>query len=172
MKPTQSSTNPDIQIPPTPVTPPPACKAFVTSETFTGGEVGGIEGGDAICARLIGATGYTSTRKWKAWLSTTDDSGATAYSPATDFVRCSQGYELLDAEGTSIATSFIDLIDAALSNAINVDENGMVLMTNPGMEEMAEDSSWTGTSPTGEAATNNCDNWSTVERQWPIWTTG
>ncbi len=86
-------------------------RVFVTSGSFTGG-FGGVSGADTECQDAADAAGLGGT--WIAFLS---DSSQGAGSRIAD-----GPYVLLD--GTTIATSRADLLDGALSAAIQLDEYG------------------------------------------------
>jgi hypothetical protein len=80
-------------------------RVFVTSTTHTG-NLGGLDGADAICQGLANQQRLNGV--FKAWLS---DSNA---SPSTRFIRSSQPYILTD--GTAIASNYEDLVDGLLSS--------------------------------------------------------
>jgi hypothetical protein len=85
---------------------------FVTSETYQGGLLGGLDGADAKCADRAHAAGLIG--RYKAWLS---DAHASA---ATRLTHSSGTYSLLD--GTLVAASWGDLVRTNLEHAIDLDE--------------------------------------------------
>jgi hypothetical protein len=118
-----------------------ACSVFVTSGTI-GGDLGGLDGADAICQFLAAANGVPGT--FRAWLA--DDTG----SPSTRFVKSPGPYVLLD--GTVIASSWADLIDGTILAPIQVDESG---------NSSVEPEAWTNTKVDGtvDAPGRHCQNW-------------
>lgn len=125
-----------------PVTAPKT--VFVTS-TLHDGSLGGLAGADAVCQGLAAGAGLEGT--YKAWLS---DS---ASSPSNRFNKSSLPYQLVD--GTTIALDWDDLTDAALLNAISLDEYGA---------EVAPQPIFTSTGTSGESVTNYkspgyCSEW-------------
>jgi len=123
-------------------------KVFVTSQTFSG-DLGGLDGADAICDQAAGAAGLSGT--YRAWLG--DDSEG----PNQRFTR-SGPYALLD--GTIIAFGWDGLTDGTLLAPINLDEFGQ-LVPSPGV-------AWTNVEVEGNRmspdpslpdADSHCDNW-------------
>ncbi len=99
---------------------------FLTSTTHPG-NLGGLEGADAICQGLADAAGIGGTRRYRAWLASGD--GA----PDTLFIRSASPY--LRTDGATVADDFSDLTtcDAAspftcLQNPINVTEENVALL--------------------------------------------
>jgi hypothetical protein len=92
-------------------------KIFVTKDKVVGGNLGGLAGADRLCAKLAHLAGLKGW--YMAWLS--DSTGA---SPSTRFTRIGTHYELPDDTGTLIAEGYDDLVDGALENPIDVDQNG------------------------------------------------
>lgn len=113
---------------------------FITSETYVGGEIGGLTGGDSICQNHAEAAGLSGI--YKAWLSDSQDS------PKTRMTQSTVPYKLID--GTVIADSWTHLTTGPLSGAIKIAEDGTVL-TNQGV--------WTGTLADGTAHANTCGDW-------------
>ena len=121
-----------------------SCLVFMTSSTHTG-DVGGLDGADAICQDLADAAGLPG--KYQAWLS--DDSG----SPSTRFTRATVPYIRVDGE--VIANSYDDLTDGSnLNRAINLTEEGVG-------GAIAPNQVWTSTGDDGQQqlAPDNCDGW-------------
>lgn len=121
------------------------CRVFVT-RSASHGDMNGLAGADAICARSAREGGLPGT--YKAWLS--DQFG----SPATRFVKNKGPYVLVN--GTQIANNWTDLIDGALHNPISVTEHAVQL-------EQVE--VWTGTLASGILATYTCNNWTSAARE-------
>lgn len=93
-------------------------RIFVTSTTYTG-NLGGFSGADAICQTRASAASLSGT--WKAWLST-----GTLNAPAvTAASRVNQfNGPFVRVDYSNIATSWTDLTDGSLMNAISMDEFG------------------------------------------------
>ncbi len=98
---------------------------FLTSTTHRG-DLGGLEGADAICQGLADAAGIGDPRRYRAWLASGD--GA----PDTLFIRSALPYVRRD--GATVADDYSDLTtcDAAapfncLQNPINVTEENVAL---------------------------------------------
>jgi hypothetical protein len=120
--------------------PPPSDEAITVFVTQTAhqGDLGGLDGADAICRQRAEATGLPGT-KWTAWLS---DSTMSAMD------RISDGeYRLVN--GTLVADNKNDLIDGSLKAAINMNEYGAV---QSGIV-------WTATTGEGISTGNTCNNW-------------
>ncbi len=115
---------------------PKARRVFVTS-SFYDAALGGIEGADLLCTQHAAAAGLTGA--FRAWLSTAADPVANRF-PHDDVA-----YELLD--GTSVASSWDDLVDTTLASAIAVDE----------FVEPATGDVWTGTLADGSGYPTDCD---------------
>jgi cysteine-rich repeat protein len=124
---------------------------FVTSETFQGGELGGLQGADDQCGLLAAKALLPGT--YRAWLS---DSSS---SPATRFSKSTLPYILPpgpDGVGVTVAQSWADLVDGDLEHAINVTENGDALA--PGQScSAAEVLAWTRTDPTAGPLSESAD---------------
>ncbi|MFN8662453.1 MAG: hypothetical protein U0075_11215 [Thermomicrobiales bacterium] len=122
------------------------CRVFLTSTTQDG-NLGGLNGADAICQGLAASANLPGT--YRAWLS--DD----AQSPSTRFSQSSGPYQLLD--GVTIASSWADLTDGTLAAPITVAENGATF-EDPGLR------AWTNTLATGGGGgvlNKNCAGWTT-----------
>jgi hypothetical protein len=129
----------------------PARRVFVTSTTHLG-SLGGIAGGDAICAARAQAAGLPGT--YKAWLSV---SGTT---PVTTFVNSSIPWVRLD--GVKVADDFADLTDTTIDAPIVVTELG----ANLGSGYLPV---WTGTNSLGNQQGVNCSAWTTSSAQFGGW---
>ena len=100
----------------------------------TGGNLGGVVGGDVMCINRAAQLGLTGT--FLPWLA-----DATT-SPAARFNQTGGGFTRLD--GTKIADSWADLTDGTLDAPIIEGGTGFV---------------WTGTASDGSATGSNCSNW-------------
>lgn len=121
-----------------------ACLAFVTS-TLHNGNLGGLEGADAICQDLAEGAGLPGV--YMAWLS--DSTG----SPADRFTRATAPYTLRG--GPIIANDWDELTSGELSRALNKTEQG----TGGALSSRV----WTNTASDGTARTDtpkSCANWS------------
>ena len=133
------------------------CSAFLTSETFTGGEIEGLAGADQHCRRLARAAGLQGN--FIAWLS------AGSQSPDTRFVNLSpEPWRLRPnaVDGSNlppiVATNFSDLTTCGatcLQNPINRTETGEIL---PGSVTV-----WTNTLADGTASTDSCEGWTSSD---------
>ena len=125
-----------------PNTPQQFCekKVFVTSTVHINGNLAGLQGADDICNSLASSAELPGT--YKAWLS--DD----AASPNTRFAKSTEPYVLVD--GTLVASSYADLTDGSLQNAIDLDETGSPVPTS---------GIWTATNKSGDRIGDTCDNW-------------
>jgi hypothetical protein len=122
---------------------------FVTSETFSGTDMGGALGADGRC-QLAGSRQQTApalrNRKWQAWVS--DGSISTA-------ARLTHGKKPYWLPGhILLANSWEQLTSLSLLHAIDVDETGKTLDPAPSFFV------WTGTVPNGTAAPERCMDWS------------
>lgn len=121
---------------------------FVTSELFSGEDIGGSVGADGRCtnrAALPGTLPALAGRKWQAWVS--DD--IAQLSASARLTHGTMPYRL--GNGTLIANSWLQLTSTALAHAIDVDETGKTI---------GSDFVWTGTQTVGQATPLNCTNWS------------
>ncbi len=124
---------------------------FVTSQNpGTGGNLGGLEGADGLCATLA-ETGGTFDHTWAAYLSTSDVN-------ARDRIGSGPWY---NAEGVLIATDVAALHGDGnnISKETALDETGNVINgrgDTPNRHDIL-----TGSLPDGTAAAETCDNWTT-----------
>lgn len=116
-------------------------RVFVTS-AVTNAALGGTSGADTLCTDLASAAGLGGT--WSAWLSTTTVDASSRIDPT------GAPYTLVD--GTVVAADFADLLDGAIDNPINRDENG-----NPVAADV-----WTGTLEDGTSFGLDCGGWTTT----------
>lgn len=145
-------------------------RVFVTKATFSG-DLGGIAGATAKCnaAALASTKAVLRGRSYLPWLS--DGNGSVVG-------RLPHGTApYLRADDLAVATSFGDLVDAALTNPLAMDEDGNVL-TDDGFDLV-----WTATNPSGASVPESCSNWSvgtiaqsgkvgkasTPSRSWTEW---
>jgi hypothetical protein len=122
---------------------------FVTSQTFTGGEIGGLTGADDICRGLAVKAGLSSS--YFAWLS--DSTG----SPATRFPEDVGPYILVD--GTIVANNWTDLTSGTLRHPIDLTESGGP--PPKGSAGCVSPAAWSDTTNHGAraAALGACDDW-------------
>jgi hypothetical protein len=139
---------------------------FVTSEAFTGAELGGLDGADEKCQALAADAGLAGS--FQAWLS--DGTG----SPSERMNRSGR-WELLD--GRLVATDWEALVSGTLENAIDVTEGP----EPKGIEQVCSGGEvWTNTNVDGTPRGDlHCNDWSTdqgvsfVGYSWasgPAWT--
>lgn len=119
---------------------------FVSSNSHTG-NLGGVEGADAICQADAVAAGIPGT--FKAWISSASSS------PSSRFTHSPYPYQL--ANGTRIANNWADLTDGALAAAIDRWLGGSQIVGYI----------WTGTKANGTHAGNDCAGWtSSASAAW------
>jgi hypothetical protein len=125
-----------------------SCTVFVTSQTFSNGNRGGLGGADTECNDLAAATNLPG--EYKAWLSdvVADESPSTRFST----VGMSSPYVLADAAKTRVAASWSALTSGTIDTPINVDETGQTVP--PGKLLV-----WTGTNTVGGPTGSDCDGW-------------
>jgi hypothetical protein len=130
----------------------PTFKRVFISSTTTESNFGGLAAADAVCSARALAAGLGGT--WKAWLSTSTTSAASRLAHA------SVPYQLVD--GTTIATSWSDLVSGAIKDPINKNENGVFVPDN---SSTLAGFAWTGTMTDGTADSivNTCQDWTVVE---------
>jgi hypothetical protein len=109
------------------------------------GNLGGLDGADAICAARAGEAGLSGT--FKAWLS---DSTTSA---AARLYQNPGPYSLVD--GTRIAASWGDLTDGAIMSPLDVTENGAAIG--------ADREVWSNSDPDGSIRSTDpslsCEDW-------------
>jgi len=123
---------------------------FVTSDSYTGGAIGGIPGAHSKCQNLANAAGLSGT--FRPWLS------SSTFSPAQDFDK--SGGPFVMRNDVIVADNWQDLITKDGSNryldyAISVNENG----------DLSIGGVWTGTDVTGmpeSAGQDFCDDWTGI----------
>jgi hypothetical protein len=124
---------------------------FITSENFTGGSLGGLDGADAICQKFAAAGNLPG--KYRAWLADT------AGSPGTRFTKSGGPYKLVD--GSLVANDWPDLTSGALRHPINLTERGGTPQTTTVCEPRAV-YVWTGSGAAGNPINPeaSCGDWS------------
>jgi hypothetical protein len=121
---------------------------FVTSQTYIGGNIGGLAAADALCQGLAESPGSVlPAGEYKAWLSSSTEN---AKSRITD--DPANLYLYVIADNTRIARGLADLIDGELDLEIKYDETGA--LTGIPNEVL------TGTSSGGVHTGNSCGDWS------------
>lgn len=91
---------------------------FTTSKKYRGGQLGGVEGADAICAGHASEAGLPG--QFKAWISQNDNAAGTRLSHST------KPYVLVNRIDV-IADSYDDMLRFDLKHAIDHDEYGVAL---------------------------------------------
>ena len=129
------------------VTSPTSRRVFVTSKTVTP-NFGSLSAADAICQSAASSLGGT----WMAWLSTSSTSAASRLEHSAD------PYKLLD--GTVVASDWAGLTSGTLMHAINLDEHKTLA---PSATTVL-----TGTFLSGNSASDNCSNWTTVSSSYEV----
>ncbi len=121
---------------------------FVSSERFTGEDIGGAIGGDGRCnayAARAGTLPKLAGRAFQAWLS--DD--LANFTASARLTHGTKPYRLVD--GTLVANDWSQLTSGSVLHPIDVTEQGLTV---------GQDFVWTGTSALGQLATKTCTNWS------------
>lgn len=118
-------------------------RVFVSSQTWNGGQIGGLAGADQKCNDAALAAGLGG--KWVAWMSTNQDNVR-----AVDRLTSDGPWQMVD--GQTIATSKADLLDGTLMVALRRTEKNDLIDT-------INDRVWTGTRPDGTPAPYDCGMW-------------
>ena len=95
---------------------------FVTSETSSTGNLGGLAGADATCRRLAAAVGQGTGRTWRAYLSVERDP-SNGNQPTNARDRIGSG-PWLNANGVAVANSLAELHGRMGDASVFVDERG------------------------------------------------
>lgn len=152
---------------------------FITSTTYKGGEVGGVEGAHLKCKALADKAGFDNSASFMAWISDAQHSPAQDFKHDLDTVDLP--YVLLN--GVRVADDWTDLILNGPGDGIVVAETG---------ENVTMQAVWTGTAPSGKVfdPAAHCKAWSSsspadnsrmgmsgIEKQqlpqkWEDWKTG
>lgn len=127
-------------------------RVFVTSELYVGGQLGGLEGADAICNEHAASAGLGG--EFKAWLSGNGES------PSMRFTTWEVPYVVPGDPMTELVSSWTDLVDGSpLPLPIAVTESGATILAGACSES---DRVWTGTKPDGLAHPQTCMGFTTV----------
>ena len=131
---------------------------FVTESVHTG-DLGGIEGADAICQAEADAAGLAGT--FLAWLSDSTESPSTRFVHYNAMLEPLYPYQLVD--GTLVANGWTDLTDGTVNHMIYVTATG----TPPNGLLLA----WTNTTPSGQPfnvlldpVLDSCSGWTDSRR--------
>jgi len=124
---------------------------FITKSPYRG-DLGGLEGADALCQKEADAAGLAGL--FRAWLSDLSTS------PASRFTRSPRAYRLV--KDHTVAADWSELTDGAIGHAINRTAAGALTKARP---------VWTNTSPDGTPVNKKadpredaCGGWSSQER--------
>lgn len=124
----------------------PGRRAFVTEDSMTLQQIGGVAGADMRCQTI--ADSQKLGGEWRAWLSEEANTNAVAERFET---QPAAPYMLLDF--TLLADSFAQLTtDLALDHPIDLTESLTPVMAT---------AVWTGTTPAGLASGLDCNGWTT-----------
>jgi len=125
---------------------------FVATASDSGGDLGGIDGADALCETLAAEVG-AGDRTWRAYLSTTGDDGEDAAD------RIGVG-PWANADGVIIADDIAELHSLDGDVDLFIDHEGEPINGQwAGSPDPNEHDIMTGSNPDGTAAADNCDNW-------------
>ncbi len=143
---------------------PQAPMTFFITSTDQSGNLGGVEGADALCQRLAQAAGAPATRTWRAYLSTQGEGAVNA----RDRIGTGPWH---NAEGVKIADDVADLHGDVqresnyLIHETGLDENGNVIAGRLGRAEGEQNKHdiLTGSDTLGNALPagedRTCNNW-------------
>jgi hypothetical protein len=115
-------------------------RVFVSSTVYTG-DLGGSPGADSTCGTLASQAGLGGT--WMAWVA-----DGTHPPPSQRFYMSKGPYRTLN--GAVVALNFPALASGNLFNAIDIDETGASQASSSAVK------TWTGTTATGDAASQTC----------------
>ena len=122
---------------------------FLSSTTYKGGELGGVEGAHLKCKALADKAGFDNSASFMAWISDAQ------HSPAQDFKHDIDTIDLpyVLPNGVRIADDWTDLVLNGPGDGIVVTETG---------ETLLDKRAWTGTAPSGKVFDPNahCKAWS------------
>ena len=126
-----------------------ARQVFLSSLTYKGGDLGGVEGAHIKCQNLAKQAKLDNAAKFMAWISDAQ------HSPFQDFAHGPQtaGIPYVRPDGVRVANDWDDLILNGPGDGIIVTETGETLLYKP---------VWTGTAPSGKAfdPMAHCKAWS------------
>ncbi len=122
---------------------------FLSSVTYKGGEIGGVEGAHTKCQFLAEMAGYDNSENFMAWLSDA------LHSPAKDFLH-TPGLPFVRPDGVRIADDWDDLIKNGPHDGIFVTEKG---------DQHLNFYVWTGTTPSGNLLdpSLHCTAWTSLD---------
>ncbi len=121
---------------------------FVSSELYTGEDIGAAIGADGRCTNLAALPGTLAVlqgRLWQAWIS--DDRAS--FTASARLTHGTRAYRL--ANQKLVANDWTQLTSGALANAIDFTERG---------KTVGQELVWTGTSATGVVTASTCTSWS------------
>ena len=120
---------------------------FVTDAVYSGDQLGGLAGADAICRSAAQKAGLANPLTFKAWLSDRDtDAVARLFHGKGRYLR---------VDGQLVAADFDDLLDGQLANPIQITQT----------EQVYKNGVWTGTRPDGTHAigADHCKDWTIAD---------
>jgi cysteine-rich repeat protein len=120
---------------------------FVTDAVYSGDQLGGLSGADALCRSAAQKAGLANPLTFKAWLSDRDtDAVARLFHGKGRYLR---------VDNQLVAADFDDLLDGQLANPI------MITQT----EQVYKNGVWTGTRPDGTHAigADHCKDWTVAD---------
>ena len=118
---------------------------FLTSTTYKGGEIGGVEGAHIKCQNLAKQANYDNATKFMAWISDAQ------HSPFQDFTKTPE-MPYVRPDGVRVADDWDDLVLNGPIEGITVTDTGDVLLKKW---------VWTGTAPSGKVfdPAAHCQSW-------------
>ncbi len=124
--------------------------AFISSLTYDG-DLGGLAGADLKCRQLAEARKFHDPERFKAWLSTGDESPLGRFSFAAD--------PIVLPTGLLVAPDLAALISGGSGDGIRSSETGATLL---------EARVWTNTADTGASfsKTDHCAGWTSADKQF------
>src|SRR5271154_1997956 len=123
-------------------------RIFITASRYTG-NLGGLSGGDALCASE--ATAGSLGGHWKAWLSTsTLSASARLYHSTVPYVGI---------DGFTIASSWTELTSGTIERGIDIDQYDIAITFDNNSATTGY--AWTGTDTNGSSSiyTYDCGGW-------------
>jgi hypothetical protein len=129
--------------------------AFLSSETYSGGDLDGVEGADIKCQTLAEMAEFDNAIGYKAWLSDGQ------HNPDKDFTKAAD-LPFVRPDGVRIANNWDDLVLNGPAEGIIVTEKG---------EPLQGEYVWTSTTPSGKLfdAAMTCQTWSSssaLDKGW------
>lgn len=117
-------------------------RVFVTQQDADG-QLGGVNGADAVCQASAAAVGLPAPNSYLAWISDNLVNAHERFTHNGPWVRI---------DGIRVADDLNDLVTSSLRTAISVSEEGEYF----GLVQV-----WTGTDPSGDATIASCADWTT-----------